>query len=88
MTEEEMRAKILELEKSNETLTTERDTYKSLSETRETELSKKDEQITKLKETNLDFFTQLTSKVETQKTETKTNNESTDITLNDIVRNI
>ena len=84
MTEEEMRAKITEQEKSISSLTEERDLYKSQIKNKDNEINSLKSNVSELKQKNYDLFIQIPNKVETSNVDVNTNEQNA-ISTSDIV---
>lgn len=84
MTEEEMRAKITEQEKSISSLTEERDLYKSQIESKDSEINSLKSNVSELKQKNYDLFIQIPNKVETSNVDVNTNEQNA-MSTSDIV---
>ena len=87
MTEEEMRAKITEQEKSISSLTEERDLYKSQIENKDNEINSLKSNVSELKQKNYDLFIQIPNKIETSDVDVNTNKQNT-MSTSDIVSKI
>lgn len=87
MTEEEMRAKITEQEKSISTLTEERDLYKSQIENKDNEINSLKTNVSELKQKNYDLFIQIPTKIETNQSDENNNVQNTK-SISDIVSNM
>lgn len=87
MTEEEMRAKITEQEKSISTLKEERDLYKSQIETKDNEINSLKTNVSELKQKNYDLFIQIPTKIETNQNDENNNVQNTK-SISDIVSNM
>lgn len=85
MTEEEMREKITEQEKSISSLTQERDLYKSQIETKDNEINSLKDNVSELKQKNYDLFIQIPNRRETSYDDNKNNNVQNTISTNDVV---
>lgn len=85
MTEEEMREKITEQEKSISSLTQERDLYKSQIETKDNEINSLKDNVSELKQKNYDLFIQIPNRRETSDDDNKNNNVQNTISTNDVV---
>lgn len=87
MTEEEMRAKITEQEKSISSLKEERDLYKSQIETKDNEINSLKTNVSELKQKNYDLFIQIPTKIETNQNDENNNVQNTK-SISDIVSNM